>query len=201
MIYLDNAASTKPSDEVIKTELDGVVIIEPKIFKDGRGYFFESYNEAEFIKNGIPNRFVQDNQSLSVKVGIVRGIHFQINPKPQSKLVRCTRGRVFDVVVDLRKDSPTFKKWFGIELSEENKKQIWIPNWCGHAFMTLEENSVVQYKVDELYYKEFDRAIQFDDPEIGIVWPIANPIKSEKDTKAPYLKDSDVNFSMEMSKR
>ncbi len=187
---------------ISKTELDGVLIIEPDYFYDNRGYYCETFSERSLKEAGfIAPRFVQDNQSLSVKVGIVRGIHFQINPKPQSKLVRCTRGRVYDVVVDLRRDSPTFKKWFGIELSEENKKQIWIPNWCGHAFMTLEENSVVQYKVDELYYKEFDRAIQFDDPEIGIVWPLSNPIKSEKDTRAPLLKDSDVNFTMEMSKK
>ena len=188
--------------KITKTDLEGVLIFEPDYFYDNRGYYCETFSERSLKGAGfIAPKFVQDNQSLSIKVGIVRGIHFQINPKPQSKLVRCTRGRVFDVVVDLRKDSPTFKKWFGIELSEENKKQIWIPNWCGHAFMTLEENSVVQYKVDELYFKEFDRAIQFDDPDIGIVWPIKNPIKSEKDTKAPYLKDSDVNFTMEMSKK
>jgi len=187
--------------KITKSELDGVLIIEPDYFYDNRGYYCETFSERSLKEQGfIAPKFVQDNQSLSVKVGIVRGIHFQINPKPQSKLVRCTRGRVFDVVVDLRKDSPTFKKWIGIELSEENKKQIWIPNWCGHAFMTLEDNSIVQYKVDELYYKEYDRAIQFDDQEINIRWPIQNPIKSEKDIKAPYLKDSDVNFSMEMSK-
>ncbi len=188
--------------KITKTELEGVLLIEPDYFYDNRGYYTETFSERSLKEAGfIAPRFVQDNQSLSIKKGIVRGIHFQINPKPQSKLVRCTRGEVFDVVVDLRKDSPTFKKWIGVHLSEENKKQIWIPNWYGHAFMTLEDNSIVQYKVDELYYKEFDRAIQFDDPEIGIVWPYANPIKSEKDTRAPLLKDSDVNFSMEMSKK
>ena len=187
--------------KISKTELDGVLIIEPDYFYDNRGYYCETFSERSLAEKGfVAPKFVQDNQSLSIKAGIVRGIHFQINPKPQSKLVRCTKGSVYDVVVDLRKDSPTFKKWIGIELSEDNKKQIWIPNWCGHAFMTLEDNSIVQYKVDELYYKEYDRAIQFDDPDIGVKWPIQNPIKSEKDTKAPYLKDSDVNFSMEMSK-
>ena len=189
------------SVKIFKTELEGVFIIEPDYFYDNRGYYSETFSERSLRENGITMpRFVQDNQSLSLKTGIVRGIHFQINPKPQSKLVRCTKGKIYDVVVDLRKDSPTFKKWIGIELSEENKKQLWIPNWCGHAFMTLEDNSIVQYKVDELYYKEFDRAIRFDDPDIDIKWPIKDPIKSEKDTKAPFLKDSDVNFSMEMSK-
>lgn len=188
--------------KILKTELDGVYIIEPDYFYDNRGYYSETFSERSLKEAGLtPPKFVQDNQSLSLKIGTVRGIHFQINPKPQTKLVRCTKGKVFDVVVDLRKDSPTFKKWVGFELSEDNKKQIWIPNWCGHAFMTLEENSIVQYKVDELYYKEFDRAIQFDDPDIGVKWPIKNPIKSEKDKKAPLLKDSDVNFTMEMNKK
>jgi dTDP-4-dehydrorhamnose 3,5-epimerase len=183
------------SIKITETELEGVLIIEPDYFYDNRGYYCETFSERSLKEKGfICPRFVQDNQSFTLKKGTVRGIHFQINPKPQSKLVRCTRGKVFDVVVDLRKDSPTFKKWFGVELSEENKKQLWIPNWCGHAFMTLEDNVVFQYKVDELYYKEYDRAIQFDDKDIGIVWPILNPTKSQKDIDAPYLKDSDVNF-------
>ena len=117
-----------------KTDLDGVLIFVPDYFYDNRGYYCETFSERSLKNAGfVPPRFVQDNQSLSLKPGIVRGIHFQINPKPQSKLVRCTRGKVFDVVVDLRKDSPTFKKWIGVELSEENQKQIWIPNWCGHG--------------------------------------------------------------------
>jgi dTDP-4-dehydrorhamnose 3,5-epimerase len=183
--------------KILKTDMEGVLVIEPDYFYDSRGYYCETFSERSLQQEGfISPRFVQDNQSLTLKKGTIRGIHFQINPKPQSKLVRCTRGKVFDVVVDLRKDSKTFKKWVGIELSEENKKQLWIPNWCGHAFMTLEDNVVFQYKVDEFYYHEYDRAIQFDDPEIGIVWPIPNPIKSQKDIKAPLLKDSDVNFSI-----
>ena len=185
---------------ISKTDLEGVLIFVPDYFFDNRGYYCETFSERSLKNAGfVSPRFVQDNQSLSLKPGIVRGIHFQLNPKPQSKLVRCTRGSVFDVVVDLRRDSPTFKKWIGVELSEENKKQIWIPNWCGHAFMTLTDNCVVQYKVDEFYYPEFDRAIQFDDPDINIVWPIKNPVKSQKDINAPRLKDSDVNFTMEMS--
>lgn len=181
--------------KITKTELDGVLIIEPDYFYDNRGYYCEMFSERALEKAGFKApRFVQDNQSLTLKKGTVRGIHFQINPKPQSKLVRCSRGKVFDVVVDLRKNSPTFKKWISVELSEENKKQLWIPNWCGHAFMTLTDDVVFQYKVDEFYYPECDRAIRFDDPEINITWPIPNPIKSEKDLKAPLLKNSDVNY-------
>lgn len=181
--------------KITKVGLGDALIIEPDYFYDYRGYYCETFSERSLKEAGfIAPRFVQDNQSYTKKAGTVRGIHFQINPKPQGKLVRCTRGKVFDVIVDLRKDSPTFKKWVGIELSEENKKQLWIPNYMGHAFMTLVDDVVFQYKVDELYYPEWDRAIQFDDPEIGIVWPIPNPIKSEKDIKAPLLKDSDVNY-------
>lgn len=188
--------------KITKTDLDGVLLFSPDYFFDNRGYYCETYSERSLKQAGFAApAFVQDNQSLSLRPGIVRGIHFQINPKPQSKLVRCTRGKVYDVVVDLRRDSPTFKKWIGVELSEDNKLQIWIPNWCGHAFETLTDNCVVQYKVDEFYYPEFDRAIQFDDAEIGINWPIKNPIKSSKDIKAPLLKDSDVNYSIKDSKR
>lgn len=181
--------------KITKLDLEGVLLIEPDYFYDNRGYYCETYSERSLKAAGfIPPKFVQDNQSLSVKKGIVRGIHFQINPKPQSKLVRCSKGKVFDVIVDLRKDSPTFKKWISIELSEENKRQVFIPNWYGHAFMTLEDNCIVQYKVDELYYKEFDRAIKFDDPSINVIWPIKNPVKSQKDIDAPTLEESDVNF-------
>ena len=184
--------------KIIKTDLDKVLLCKPDYFYDNRGYYCETYSERSLKEAGfVPPVFVQDNQSLSLKKNIVRGIHFQICPKPQAKLVRCTRGRVFDVVVDLRRDSPTFKKWIGVELSEENQLQIWIPAYCGHGFMTLEDNCIVQYKVDELYYKEYDRAIKFDDPDIGVIWPNSNPIKSEKDIKAPSLQESDVNYTME----
>ncbi len=175
--------------------LDGVFVIEPDYFYDERGYYSETFSERSLKEHGFnAPRFVQDGESLSLKKGIVRGIHFQKEPKAQSKLVRCVKGRVFDVAVDLRKSSPTYKKWVGVELSLDNKKQIFIPKGFGHAFMTLEDNCIVQYKVDELYYKEFDRSIKFDDPEIGVKWPIENPYKSEKDKLAPSLKDSDVNF-------
>ena len=149
---------------------------------------------------GLEPVFVQDNHSYSKKKGIIRGIHFQNNPKPQMKLVRCTRGRIMDYAVDLRVDSPTFKKWVAVELSAENRKQMWIPSGFGHAFITLVDDCEVQYKVDEWYYPELDRAIAWNDPDIGIDWGTDSPIISEKDTICPTLANSDVNFTMEFNK-
>ena len=183
--------------KITELELPGVKIIEPTYFEDFRGYYCETYSSRTMEQYGLKPEFVQDNHSFSLKKGTIRGIHFQNNPKPQMKLVRCTRGRIMDFVVDLRKDSPTFKKWICVELTADNHKQIWIPNGYGHAFITLEDNCEVQYKVDEWYYPEYDRAIAFNDPEIGIDWGCDNPIYSEKDTKAPKLADSDVNLTME----
>ena len=186
--------------KITELELPGVKILEPKYFEDYRGYYCETYSKRTMHENGIDTIFVQDNHSLSLKKGIIRGIHFQNNPKPQIKLVRCTHGRIMDFAVDLRKDSPTFKKWVGVELSAENRKQIWIPSGFGHGFIALEDNCEVQYKVDELYYPEYDRAIQWNDPEIGIDWGITNPIISQKDMDAPTLQMSDVNFTMESNR-
>ena len=182
--------------KITELELPGVKIIEPTYFEDYRGYYCETYSSRTMAQYGINTVFIQDNHSYSIKKGTIRGIHFQNNPKPQLKLVRCTRGRVMDYAVDLRKDSPTFKKWVAMELSEENRKQIWIPSGFGHAFITLEDNCEVLYKVDEWYYPELDRAIAYNDPEIGIDWGTDNPIISVKDTKAPTLALSDVNFSV-----
>lgn len=185
--------------KITELELSGVRILEPQYFEDFRGYYCETYSRRTMAQHGIETVFVQDNHSLSLKKGTIRGIHFQNNPKPQIKLVRCTRGCVMDFVVDLRKDSPTFKKWVSVELTEENHKQIWIPSGFGHAFITLQDNCEVQYKVDELYYPEYDRAIAWDDPEIAIDWGTLNPIISQKDTKAPTLALSDINFTMELN--
>lgn len=182
--------------EIEELGLDGVKIIKPTYFEDFRGYYCETYSARTMHEYGFDINFVQDNHSLSLKKGIIRGIHFQNNPKPQLKLVRCTRGRVIDYAVDLRKDSPSFKKWVSVELSAENRKQILIPSGFGHAFITLEDNCEVQYKVDELYYPELDRAIAWNDPEIAIDWGTDSPVISVKDTKAPMLKDSDVNFTL-----
>ena len=183
----------------IETELEGVYIIEPTVFGDNRGWFMESYSYEEFKKIGIDTVFIQDNHSFTKKKGTIRGIHFQINPKAQTKLVKCTNGKILDIAVDLRKGSPTYKKWIAVELTEENKKMLYIPKGFGHAFLTLTDNVEVQYKVDEYYSKEHDRSIRFDDPEISINWNlkkygIKEIILSEKDKNAPYLKDSDINF-------
>ena len=174
----------------IKTEIDGVFIIEPKIFEDARGYFFESYNEAEFIKNGISNRFVQDNQSKS-SYGVIRGLHCQLGDLSQAKLVRVLQGKVLDVAVDIRKGSPTFGKHVAVELSEENQRQLFIPRHFLHGFSVLSETAVFAYKVDNLYCKESEFGIRYDDPEIGVDWkiPADKVITSEKDRLANKLKD------------
>ncbi len=174
----------------IKTELDGVVIVEPRVFEDARGYFFESYNEAEFIKNGIPNKFVQDNQSKS-SYGVVRGLHCQLGEHAQAKLVRVLHGRVLDVAVDIRKNSPTFGKYVAVELSDENKRQLFIPRGFLHGFSVLSETAVFAYKCDNLYAPQSEFGIRFDDPDIGVDWgvPADKIITSDKDRIAKGLKD------------
>lgn len=179
---------------VTKTEIDGLVVIDPDCFGDHRGWFMETYNEAKMKENGLDVVFVQDNHSKSLVKGTLRGLHFQNNPMAQTKLVRCTKGVILDVAVDLRKNSPTYKKWFSIELTEENKKQLFIPQGFAHGFLTLSDDVEVQYKVDNLYSKEHDRGIRYNDPEIGVDWGDIAPVLSEKDTTSPMLKDSDANF-------
>lgn len=186
--------------EVEELELEGVKIFIPKYFEDYRGYYVETYSSRTMAELGIHNLFVQDNEPYTKKKGTIRGIHFQNNPYAQAKLLRCTRGRIMDFAVDLRKDSPTLKKWVAVEISEDNRKQIYIPAGFGHALITLEDDCVVRYKVDHWYEPEADRTIAWNDPEIGIDWGIENPILSEKDAKAPFLKDSDVNFSIKDNK-
>lgn len=179
--------------KITKTELDGVLIIEPKVHRDDRGWYSEIYSERSLAEAGIAFRAVQDNHIKSKK-GTLRAIHFQNSPKAQAKLVRCTRGKVHDFIVDLRKDSPTFKQWVMIELSAENKYQVLVPVGFGHGVLALEDDTEVTYKVDELYYPEHDRAIHWADPELNIHWGIDRPLLSEKDKNAPCLKDSDVNY-------
>lgn len=181
--------------ELIKTDIKDLYVIETKIFEDNRGWFTESYSSKKFKNKGIDINFVQDNHSLSKEKGILRGLHFQLSPKAQTKLVRCTRGKIYDVAVDLREGSPTYKKWFGLELSAENKRQFLIPKGFAHGFLTLSNNAEVQYKVDEYYAPEYDRSIIYDDPEINVDWGIEGPILSDKDKNAPLLKDSDCNFT------
>jgi len=180
--------------KVINTAIEGICIIEPQVFEDSRGWFMETYSKEKLAKQGIDADFIQDNHSFSANRGTIRGLHFQINPKAQAKLVRCTRGRILDVAVDIRKGSPTYKKWISVELSEENKRQLFISKGFAHGFVTLTDNVEIQYKVDEYYSPENDRSIRFDDPEINVDWGIENPILSEKDINAPLLKDSDSNF-------
>jgi dTDP-4-dehydrorhamnose 3,5-epimerase len=180
---------------VIKTNLIGVKVIKPSLIGDNRGWFMETYSDSKFQDAGIILKFVQDNQSFSATKGTLRGLHYQLNPKAQTKLVRCTSGAIFDVAVDIRNGSPTFGRWFGIKLSAENKKQLLIPKGFAHGFMTLTDDVEVQYKVDELYAPEFDRGIKWNDPIIGIEWPLEiTPVLSSKDQKAPFLKDAEKNF-------
>ena len=182
--------------KILNTKIDGVMVVEPTVFGDHRGWFTETYSQNKFSEAGIDLNFVQDNHSYSAAKGTLRGLHYQLNPKAQSKLVRCTKGSIFDVAVDIRIGSPTYGQWFGIELSSENKKQLLIPKGFAHAFMTLTDDVEVQYKVDELYSPENDRGIIWNDPSIKIQWPIdITPILSEKDKKAPLLKNADNNFS------
>ena len=180
--------------QTIKTKLDGVYIIEPRVFGDHRGWFMETYSKEKLKELGIAVEFVQDNHSYSAEKGTLRGLHFQNNPKGQSKLIRCTEGKILDVAVDIRTGSPTYKEWISVELSSENKKQLFIPKGFAHGFVTLTDDVEVEYKVDEYYSAENDRSIRYDDSEIGVEWGINDPILSEKDLKAPFLKDSDANF-------
>lgn len=174
----------------IKTAIDGVVIVEPRIFKDDRGYFFESYNEQEFISNGITNRFIQDNQSKS-SYGVVRGLHCQLGEHAQAKLVRVLAGKVLDVAVDFRKDSPTFLQHVAVELSAENNRQLFIPRGFLHGFSVLSETAVFAYKCDNLYCKESEFGIRFDDPTIGVDWqvPADKILVSDKDRMHKEVKD------------
>ena len=175
--------------KITKTKLDCVVIIEPDVFGDNRGFFMESWNKEKMAELGLDYDFVQDNHSKSTVKGTLRGIHFQKGDKAQAKLVRCVKGAVLDVAVDLRKNSPTFKQWVGVELSAENKKQLLIPRGFGHGFVSLTDDVEFLYKVDNYYAPEADAGIRWNDPEIGVEWGVENPILSEKDKKNPFLKD------------
>ena len=178
-----------------ETKLPGVFIIEPQVFGDQRGYFMETYNKQAFAELGITTEFVQDNQSYSAQKGILRGIHFQNAPYAQAKLVRVTKGAVLDVAVDLRRGSPTYRKWVAVELSAENKRMLFIPRGFGHGFRTLTDDVEFCYKVDNLYNKACDRGIRFNDPAIGVEWgEVVEELLSQKDTTSPMLCDSDCNF-------
>ena len=176
--------------EIIKTEIEGVVILEPRIFKDERGYFFESFSQREFDEKVMPIRFVQDNESMS-SYGVMRGLHYQKMPYTQSKLVRCVKGAVLDVAVDIRKGSPTFGQHVAVELSGENHRQMFIPKGFAHGFSVLSEEAVFQYKCDDYYAPETEGAVAWDDPDLAIDWLVpAEDIRlSEKDRKHPRLAE------------
>ena len=181
--------------EFIKTFIPEVILVKPKVFGDERGFFMESYRKSLFQANGIMLEFIQDNHSKSAK-GVLRGLHYQLDPKAQGKLVRCVSGAVFDVAVDIRRGSPTFGQWFGCELSAENKYMLWIPAGFAHGFVTLEDNTEFLYKTTGEYAPECDRGIKYDDPAIGIEWPqLGELLLSDKDQKQPLLKDAEINFN------
>ena len=184
--------------EVIKTSIDGVVIIEPLIFKDARGYFFESFSQREFNEKVSPITFVQDNESQS-SYGVMKGLHFQCPPFSQSKLVRCVKGAVLDVAVDIRKGSPTYGRHVAVELTEENHRQFFVPRGFAHGFAVLSEIAVFQYKCDEFYHPEVDGGISILDDSLGIDWkiPTEKANLSEKDTKHTLLKDFESPFNFE----
>lgn len=186
--------------EIKKTAIDGVFIIEPRVFADARGYFFESYSQREFDEKRGPIRFVQDNESMS-SYGVMRGLHFQRPPFTQSKLVRCVKGSVLDVAVDIRKGSPTYGQHVSCLLTEDNHRQFFVPRGFAHGFAVLSETAVFQYKCDEFYHPEADGGISILDDTLGIDWqiPMDKALLSDKDTKHPLLKDFDTPFDINVS--
>ena len=185
---------------VIKTNIDGVVIIEPRVFKDARGYFFESFSQREFEEKVRPINLVQDNESMSI-YGVMRGLHFQAPPFTQSKLVRCVKGAVLDVAVDIRKGSPTYGQHVAVELTEDNHRQFFVPRGFAHGFAVLSETAVFQYKCDNFYAPQADGGISIKDDSLGIDWriPVESALLSEKDTKHALLMDFDSPFSIDMN--
>ena len=182
---------------VLNTNLPGVKLIEPRVFADLRGFFMESYSFEMFARNGIEHQFMQDNHSLSIEPNVIRGLHYQLNPKSQAKLVRVIAGEIMDVVLDIRKGSPTYGQWESFILSAASKRQLLIPAGFAHGFCTLVSNCEVQYKVDQYYSPEHDRGIAWNDPALAIDWPTSNPILSDKDERHPVLAEAENNFVYE----
>ena len=179
--------------KIIKTEIEGLLLIEPRVFEDERGYFFESWSKDAFENAGLDINFVQDNQSLSSK-GVVRGLHFQNPPFAQGKLVRVLKGSVLDIAVDIRENSPTYGKYFSIHLSEENKTMLWIPPGFAHGFSTLEDNTIFSYKCSGVYNKESEGSLMWNDTDLNIDWKIKNPIISEKDQNSELFSNFKTQF-------
>ena len=174
--------------EFEKLEIDGVILVKPRILGDNRGFFMESYKKSEFVQNGIDCEFVQDNHSKSTK-GVLRGLHYQINPKAQAKLVRCIKGKIYDVAVDIRPESKTFGKWVKVELSDENNYMLFIPEGFAHGFVVLSDEAELIYKTDNEYSAELDRGVLWCDKDINVDWGVENPILSEKDKIQPKLAE------------
>ena len=185
--------------KIISTDLKDVFILEPKIFGDHRGWFYESWSDQTMKENGFHYNFVQDNHSFSAEKGTLRGLHCQKGEASQAKLVRCTRGAVMDFVVDIRHGSPTYKKWIAVEMSAENFRQLLIPKGFLHGFLTLTDNVEFLYKADNFYNSKEDRTIIWNDPELGVQWGVTSPIVSEKDAFAPLYRESDLNFVYHMN--
>lgn len=180
--------------EILKEPMKGLLVLQPKVFEDNRGYFYESYNFDTFKSLGIKESFLQDNQSLSTQKGVLRGLHFQNEPFAQAKLVRVVTGSVLDVVVDIRKESPTYGHHFGITLTGQNKTQLYIPRGFAHGFLTLENNSLFNYKCSNIYNKDSEDGILWNDTDLGIDWGIKDPILSEKDTLNQRFSDFNSKF-------
>lgn len=180
--------------EIVKTAIEDVLILKPKLFRDNRGFFTESYSKRTFEKLGLNYNMIQDNHSLSVQTGTIRGLHYQLDPKAQAKIVRVVAGSIYDVSVDIRRGSPTFGKWVGVKVTAESCDQLLVPKGFAHGFCTLEPNTEVFYKVDEFYAPECDRSIRYDDPEFGIDWPCKEAHLSEKDLAAPFFAEAEINF-------
>ncbi|MEN3039645.1 MAG: dTDP-4-dehydrorhamnose 3,5-epimerase [Candidatus Kryptonium sp.] len=178
--------------EFKRLEIPDLYLVIPRVFGDNRGFFMETYKKSDFLEVGIRCDFFQDNHSFS-KREVLRGLHYQLHPKAQGKLVRCLRGKIWDVAVDIRKGSPTYGKWVAVELSSENKYALWIPPGFAHGFVALEDAEVL-YKTTEEYCPELDRGIIWNDPDLNISWPIAKPIISEKDSKLPLFREAESNF-------
>ncbi len=181
--------------ERIDSKLKDACILEPRVFRDNRGFFLESYSLRAFAAEGISACFVQDNHSLSLGIGVVRGLHFQKPPHAQAKLIRVIQGAIYDVIVDLRRNSPTYGMWEGFELTSENFKMVFVPAGFAHSFCTLTERTEVVYKTDALYSAECDSGLRWNDPDLGIVWPVVQPILSEKDSKLSFFKDFVTPFT------
>ena len=181
--------------DFVRLEIPEVILVKPERFSDDRGFFMETYKKSEFEKAGITDEFVQDNHSRSIK-GVLRGLHYQLEPKAQGKLIRCIRGRIWDVAVDIRIGSPTFGRYVAVELSEENGFMLWIPKGFAHGFLTLSKEAEVIYKVSGAEYSlEHERSIRWNDPDINVEWPLeGEPVLSPKDRNAPFLKDAEINF-------